>query len=95
VGWRERLREAVKASGKKQAVIAWETGMTQESVSRILNAQHVRPSFDTIVRITHAAGETVGWLLEEPGFTLTAEQRAKVRTAGVILLDLTGGMPES
>ena len=29
-------------------------------------------------------------LFEEPGFSLTDEQRAKVRTAGVRLLNLTG-----
>ena len=32
-----------------------------------------------------------GWVLEEPGFSLTDEQRARVRTAGVLLLNLTGG----
>lgn len=93
-GWRERLRQAVRASGKKQSVIAWEVGMTPETVCRILTAVHVRPSFESIARIAHAAGVSVGWVLEEPGFTLTDEQRAKVRTAGVLLLSLTGGLPK-
>ena len=33
---------------------------------------------------------SLGWIMEEPGFTLTDEQRAKVRTAGVLLLNLAG-----
>lgn len=93
--WRERLRQAVRASGKKQAAIAYEVKMTQESVSRILSAQHVRPSFETVVKIAHAAGVSVGWVLQEQGFSLTDEQRAKVRTAGMTLLNLTGGLPRS
>src|SRR5260221_9942199 len=42
--WRERLRQAVRASGKTQAAIAREVDMTQECVSRILAAHHGRPS---------------------------------------------------
>jgi len=93
--WRERLRQAVRASGKKQSVIALDTGLTPETVCKILSAVHARPSFDSIAKIAHAAGVSVGWVLEEPGFSLTDEQRAKVRTAGVLLLGLTGGMPKS
>ena len=68
--------------------------MTPESVCGILSAQHARPSFASIARIARAAGVSLGWLMEEPGFTLTDEQRAKVRTAGVLLLNLTGGLPK-
>jgi hypothetical protein len=38
---------------------------------------------------------SVGWVLEEPGFGLTDEQRAKVRTARVLLLNLMEGLPKS
>jgi transcriptional regulator with XRE-family HTH domain len=89
--WRERLREAVARTGKKQWYIAEEAGITSATLSRILTGTHRAPGFETVVRITHAAGETVGWLLDEPGFALSGEQRAKVRTAGAILLDVTGG----
>jgi hypothetical protein len=41
------------------------------------------------VNVTHAAGETVGWLLEERGFTFIAEERAKLRAAAVIIRDAT------
>ena len=94
-GWRERLRQAVRESGRKQSAIAWDIGMTPESVSRILSAQHARPSFESIAKIARAAGVSLGWVMEEPGFNLTDEQRAKVRTAGVLLLNLTGGLPKS
>jgi DNA-binding phage protein len=92
--WRERLRQAVRASGKTQSAIAREVDMTQESVSRILSAHHVRPSFETVAKIAHASGVSVGWILREPGFVLTDEQRAKIRTAGMVLVNLTGGMPK-
>jgi len=48
---------------------------------------HRDPKFETIVRIAHACGEHVG---EQP-FSLSGEQRAKVRTAAGIPMDLTGG----
>jgi hypothetical protein len=47
--------------------------MTPESVCRILSAQHARPSFESIARIARAAGVSLGWIMEEPGFTLTDE----------------------
>ena len=94
-GWRVRLRQAIRDSGKKQSAVALEAGMTPESVSRILSAVHARPSFESIAKIARAAGVSLGWIMEEPGFTLTDEQRAKVRTAGVLLLNLTGGLPKS
>ena len=50
---------------------------------------------EAAVKIARAAGVSLGWIMEEPGFTLTDEQRAKVRTAGVLLLNLTGGLPKS
>jgi transcriptional regulator with XRE-family HTH domain len=93
-GWRVRLRQAIRESGKKQSAVAREAGMTPESVCRILSAQHARPSFESIARIARAAGVSLGWIMEEPGLTLTDEQRAKVRTAGVLLLNLTGGLPK-
>ena len=91
--WSKRLRQAVRASGQKQYLIASDIGMTQASVSRVLNGKHAQPSFETVVKIAHAAGVSIGWVLEEPGFALSDEHRAKVRSASIILLDLTGGLP--
>jgi DNA-binding phage protein len=94
-GWRVRLRQAVRESGKTQNVIAREASMTPETLSRILSAEHVRPSFESIAQIARASGVSLGWIMEEPSFSLTDEQRAKVRTVGVLLLNLTGGLPKS
>ena len=89
--WRERLRDAVNRSGKKHSVIAWEAGVTRATLSRVLTGTHGNPRVDTIVRIAHAAGESVGWIFGEAGFVLSGEQRAKVRTVAGILMDMTGG----
>jgi len=79
VNWRERLRAAVDASGRTQSAIAAVAGVNQETLSRVLSGIHVHPAFDTVVRITHALGENVGTLLDEPAFLLDAEQRAELR----------------
>jgi hypothetical protein len=44
-----------------------------------------RPSFDVVVRITHAAGESVGWVLGEPAFALSFEQRELLRRAAATI----------
>jgi SOS-response transcriptional repressor LexA len=79
VSWRERLRAAVDASGRTQNAIAASAGVNPETLSRVLSGIHVHPAFDTVVRITHAIGENVGTLLDEPAFFLDAEQRAEIR----------------
>src|SRR3954469_10857183 len=92
--WRGRLREAVIRSGKKQGIIADEAGISRATLSRILNGWHVNPGIYTVASIAHAAGERVGWVFDEPGFTLSGEQRAKVRTVAGILMEMTGGRPK-
>ena len=77
-GWRERLRAAIDRSGKKQSVIAREAEIAPETLSRILNAPHARPAFDTVVRIAHALNENVGFLLDEPGFTLSSDEQKQL-----------------
>jgi len=89
--WRARLREAIERSGRKHEVIAWDAGTRPETLSRILHAHHVRPYFETIVRIIHAAGESVGWLLYERGYRISMKQRHQLRTAAAIVLNMTGG----
>jgi transcriptional regulator with XRE-family HTH domain len=67
--WRERLKRAVQnraaVTYTKQASIAQLAGVTPETLSRILNAEHQRPSFETIVRIALASKEHVGYLIDE------------------------------
>ena len=89
MGWRKRLQAAIDASGMKHSIVAMDAGITPESLSRILTADHVHPRFDTVVRIVHAAGQTVGWLLEERGYTFSAEERMKLREAAVIIRNAT------
>jgi transcriptional regulator with XRE-family HTH domain len=79
VSWRERLRAAVDASGRRQNAIAASAGVTPETLSRVLSGVHAHPNFETVVRIAHAVGENVGTLLDEPAFFLDGEQRAEVR----------------
>jgi len=67
--WRERLRQAVKnraaITWTKESAIAREAGIAPETLSRILNEKHGRPSFETIVRIALAAKESVAYLIGE------------------------------
>jgi len=58
--WRERLRDAVNRSGKKHSVIAEDAGITPATLSRVLTSVHEHPRFETIMRITHAAGGAPG-----------------------------------
>src|SRR4051794_38739374 len=77
--WRARLKLAVQLSGKKYAVIAWDAGITAVTLSRILTGAHANPRFETIVNITHAVGENVGWILHESRAPLSAEETDKMR----------------
>jgi SOS-response transcriptional repressor LexA len=79
VNWRERLRVAIEKSGKKHSAIARDAGVAPETLSRILNAAHAHPSFDTIVRIARAVNENVGWLLDERGFALSGDEQKQLR----------------
>lgn len=87
--WRTRLRLAVARSGKKHSVIAFEAGMDPATLSRVLTGAHYHARLETVVKIAHAAGETVGWVLNEPGFRPSAEQRRRLRSAAMAILDLT------
>jgi SOS-response transcriptional repressor LexA len=71
---------AIDASGRKHSAVAEDAGIAPVTLSRILNAVDVNPSFETIVRIAHAVNENVGWLVEEPGFTLSGDQLKKLMT---------------
>jgi SOS-response transcriptional repressor LexA len=85
LSWRDRLRMAIERSGKKHSVVAEEAGITRATLSRVLTAAHQNPSIDTIMRIAHAINENVGWLLDEPGYVLSAEEQRKLHEAIRIL----------
>lgn len=86
--WRRRLRDAVARSGEKHSLIARDAGVTPETLSRILNESHQRPSLDAVTRIAHAVGASVGWLLEEDDFRLLAEERRRLLNAARLMLTL-------
>jgi transcriptional regulator with XRE-family HTH domain len=95
MNWRARLHEAINQSGKKHSIIAEDAGITPATLSRVLTGVHGQPRFETIMRITHAVGERVGWVCEEEGFSLDNHQRAKVRTVAGILMDMTRSNPHN
>lgn len=84
--WRKRLRDAVRRSGRKQSEIARAAGIAPETLSRVLTNEITRPSFDVVVRITHAAEESVGWLLREDDFPYSADERETLIAAAEIVL---------
>jgi len=94
VDWRKRLREAIDRSGKKHYLIAETAGIKPTTLSRILTGGHEQPRFETIMRIAHAVDENVGWICGEQGFGLSSDERAKIQTAAVILINLTRGDPD-
>jgi SOS-response transcriptional repressor LexA len=89
--WRTRLRLAVERSGRKQSAIARDAGVAPETLSRILTVENHRPTFDTIVRIMRAVNENVGWLLNERGFALSADEQKQLRKVVRFLDDMLTG----
>ena len=77
--WRHRLRQAVARTGRSQESIAFQAGVTPETLSRVMSGIHAQPGFETVVKITHATGETVGWILGEPQAPLSAEEQTMMR----------------
>lgn len=85
--WRDRLRAAIARSGKKHSAIAHAAGVAPETLSRILNAAHQQPSVETVVRIAHAVDENIGWLFDEPGFTLSADEQRELHKVARFIQD--------
>ena len=91
--WRKRLREAIDRTGKKYSAIAWEAGIDPTTLSRLLTGgahkPMCKPSFQTVVNVAHAAGESVGWILGEYGYSISEEERKKLRDAAAIIIEVT------
>lgn len=91
--WRDRLRKAVEQSGRKYAAIAWDAGISPETLSRILNAPQINPHFDTVVRLAQALKIRLGWLVGEPyGPELTPEDEKMLRAVLALVEDVTDAM---
>ncbi|MGZ5443135.1 MAG: hypothetical protein ACXW5U_22960 [Thermoanaerobaculia bacterium] len=73
----------------KHSIIAMDAGIAPETLSRVLNAAHVNPAFETVIRITHATGHTVGWLLGERGYSLSPDQVRGLQRAATIIEEAT------
>lgn len=57
----ERMREAMRDSGKKQIDLARETGLSHSTVSRYLSGQ-VEPRQDAMLKLSAALNVTEMWL---------------------------------
>lgn len=91
--WRDRLRKAVERSGRKYAAIAWDAGISPETLSRILNTPQINPHFDTVVRLAQALKVRLGWLVGEPiGPELTAEDEKVLRAVLALVEDVTDAL---
>jgi SOS-response transcriptional repressor LexA len=94
MGWRERLREAVEATGLSHSEIARRAGIADGTLSRILTAK-MKPRFDTVARIAYACGETVGWVMEEPGFALSRRDLHQLEQTRIFLVRILALMPKA
>lgn len=77
--WRERLRRAINSTRRSQESIALQAGVSPETLSRVLTGVHAQPGFETVVKIAHATGESVGWILGETQAPLSADGYAMMR----------------
>ena len=56
-----------------------QAGVSPETLSRVLTGVHAQPGFETVVKIAHATGEKVGWILREPQAALSVEDLKMMR----------------
>lgn len=64
----EAIRVRLAARGWNQAKLAEVSGVSEVAISKIMTGATEAPQLDTIIKIAHAFGETVGALLGEKGF---------------------------
>ena len=81
---RQRLRVAIKRTGRKHSDIAWRAGVSPLTLSRILNEPACNPYFATILRLARAIDEPLGALVNEPA-PLSAADVQELQTASGIL----------
>src|SRR5205823_1068846 len=63
---RQRLRAAIKRTGRKHSDIAWQASVSPLTLSRVLNEPACNPYFSTILRLARAIDEPLGALVGEP-----------------------------
>jgi transcriptional regulator with XRE-family HTH domain len=89
--WRRRLRELVCRNGRSQGDVAARAGVTEETLSRILTGETGDPKLTTLMAIVQASGGTLGWVLGEPTYTLSADERDKLLAAAAIIREVLSG----
>ncbi len=67
------------AKGWNQARLAVESGVAEETLSKIMTGATEDPQMSTLTRLAYALDETVGALLAEKGFDLNAADQQRVR----------------
>ena len=75
----EAIRVRLAARGWNQAKLSEVSGVNEVVISRIMTGFTGEPELDTIVKIAHAFGETVGAFLGEKGFDLDAADQQYLR----------------
>lgn len=85
---RQRLRDAIKRTGRTQGDLALSAGIAPETLSRVLSGRHEAPRLETVAYIAQAVGVSVGWLLGEEEFRIGASERAELRRAAHLILNL-------
>src|ERR1051325_1883100 len=73
------IRARLDALGWNQAKLAEVSGVSEVAISKIITGVTADPQLETIVRLAHALGETVGALLGEKGFDLDASGQQSLR----------------
>ncbi|HYH09181.1 MAG TPA: S24 family peptidase [Thermoanaerobaculia bacterium] len=61
----QRVKAAIKASGKTAAQVAREVETSRKNVSNIVTGENVNPTYQLLVKIAQATGTTVGVLAGE------------------------------
>ena len=83
--FRRRLRDAITHVGRKAVtredgkLASEEEAISQGGLSKILSGERANPGLFTVKAIADAAGVTIGQLLGESGFDVTATDQEEVR----------------
>lgn len=74
-----RLRDLLDERRLSYSQLAKLTGVTDETVGRIMRGTTESPGVDTLAKIANGLGVTVGWILGEKGFEFSPSERLELR----------------
>jgi len=78
IDWLQRINDAVDRVGRR--TVAKDAGISLATLNRILRDEKSKETFETIVDISHAARQNVGWLLGEGRYPVTQEESDRMRS---------------